>query len=903
MGVESQVNPANQNNSAYLGETTVSFDLKWRQKTNLLTLPAGDVVSSDSSVPPETLSVGHLPGASNSISGWNVGGQAEITKEVCYVGGQELYLSGAFNRYNWVTPIYRHWWSHDRWLVTYKDVEIDWSNLLVQLRAAHPVGNNQVILAAYFDDGTNTYDLNSYIPIKSLDTAYGSTSFGSFPNSSENLFSDSMQANGELTQQPLEGNPDSSTTPIYSDLNVEPLNSSSPTNRTESANGYCNKTTTIMPMRLTVIFGDLNSRSDGISEEPENSGIVNTDSLNNSNEPVNSSANKSALTPFTGGTTSDSAGSFSGVGYNPVQIFDGNSVLPYDSVYFTTGDYNSFVANGGGMVTESGIFPNSSTFYIDNIKLSIDGNTMSVIQLSDFDATAQLTMGEKIFGYIINASGDYQSSFVGYVYSKKRMLTGKGEAIAFECRCLKSYLSQFIAPAYVSYVAPDVEHLGNSLGIATIVKDALVRAGLGGQDISLPFVPSPTIEWTYENMSSVLDWAVRYLGNYVYYTDKSGVLNVKKFTSGSVVKSFRIPSRGESVSSSTKVLSFTPIEDNSRSRSKIIVVGDFPVKEIHGETVFNYPIFEINGTSAAGDITYYKPIDAYVKDPTTNKETGFWAYLNPDTNQWLYYFMFFPGKTLVQELPSNPDKSVEFIKVNDIYDVGSAGAPVSPWDNVAPNIMPLDGLGDWEMSPTFINTVPGNSFFYTEDKAAPGYADLPKNINNFSGGNKIVRPVKATVRYKYAIKENEPIKAQYITGYSGGVEVVKELNFKKIESPSSTIDDTTVMSSYLSKIREFYTPERGGTLVIDGLDLDLGILDKINITNTSLPTNESDDLVIHSIEYDVTNKKTTLELTNKKFYTQPYFDVDRQIQIARAATKNKLNKFEADLSKRVNRRI
>jgi len=115
-------------------------------------------------------------------------------------------------------------------------------------------------------------------------------------------------------------------------------------------------------------------------------------------------------------------------------------------VYFTTDDYSSFVSAGGGVVGESGIFPNSENLFIESVRLSVTGNEMTVVQLEKFDSTPKFKVGEKIYGYIINQDGDKQPVFCGYVHSISKRLSSRGQEIVFTCRGLKYYMKDLYTP-------------------------------------------------------------------------------------------------------------------------------------------------------------------------------------------------------------------------------------------------------------------------------------------------------------------------------------------------------------------------------------------------------------------------------------------------------------------------
>jgi hypothetical protein len=68
----------------------------------------------------------------------------------------------------------------------------------------------------------------------------------------------------------------------------------------------------------------------------------------------------------------------------------------------------------------------------------------------------------------------------------------------------------------------------------------------------------------------------------------------------------------------------------------------------------------------------------------------------------------------------------------------------------------------------------------------------------------------------------------------------------------------------------------GGRLELYGLHPDIELLDKCTITNTTLTQSEASNLVITSIEFDLVNQTTTLELTNNMLSGLPLFDAVRE---------------------------
>jgi hypothetical protein len=139
---------------------------------------------------------------------------------------------------------------------------------------------------------------------------------------------------------------------------------------------------------------------------------------------------------------------------------------------------------------------------------------------------------------------------------------------------------------------------------------------------------------------------------------------------------------------------------------------------------------------------------------------------------------------------------------------------------------------------------------------------------------------------RYATKSKELIKVYKDTGLIGGTEVIKRPEFKHIVSPgtssiaSFSINDTPLMNQFLSLASEFYKPVYGGQLSLDGLDTQIELLSKVSISNTDLPSIETNNLICYGINYNVSEKRTTVDLSNQVFFNLPYFNPVRERSMA-----------------------
>lgn len=718
--------------------------------------------------------------------------------------------------------------------------EIDWGNFFTQLKTGYDPASYQLLDLFFYDAGTATrYDIdkiNGWADREELRNMYSS---GDSTNSSIRLLKDVpdfkfkkqtlTDANfgtlGKSTGESLAGFSvgrvgEYGNNPVFVAA-VEAQDQLTPAVGTcYSAGDYFT-----LPM---VVRAVLKGGSSPIYP-PQTIAVSET-----SEDPNPLDADDSAA----GNSVDSDSGSPAGGGLGSVQAFYGNSIIPFDSVFLSGANYNLFVSGGGGIVCETGFYPNGETLHIDKIKLDVEGSYMSVVQTGDFDGTTLINVGDKIYGYIFNEDGDTKPSFGGWVISKSRQLNGSSEEIVYECRDLKYFLNQLVTTSHVKY-KPGTSLDSETVSVYRIVKTVLMTSGLTNAVVDLPDFNAPAVEWNYEPINNVLEWACKFFGKYAFYVNKSGILNVGATDAGIEIKSFRVPSRGESVGTN-KVLEFTPIEDTSRSRSRVILTGDYEITE--KSITLNYTL----------NTTEVKPEDCTTSGlywfNATNAETGI--------TSTYYYFMFRPGETLNSRLIS--DKSV----IAKIYESWTSGVSTTyAQSQSVGNAVSLGSVEFWRKHEaqeiTQSRTELGNSFIYIEN---PDFSSAGVH----------------TFEITYAVRSDSPIQVVVDTGYWGGVEVIKKSEFKKVTSFSGNVDDTVLMAVYANKIKDFYRPIYGGNLVIDGLDTDLYLLGKLSITNTSLPAAEADDLIIWAIEYDVPNKKTTVELSNRVFSGLPYFDTYRE---------------------------
>jgi len=514
-------------------------------------------------------------------------------------------------------------------------------------------------------------------------------------------------------------------------------------------------------------------------------------------------------------------------GLNKTHTHYNDIVTSFDSIYLVGSDYNSLVSSGGGIISESGVYPNGEALYIESIELSITGSTMTVVQVAKFDSTLKLSVGEKVYGYIINQDGDYQPSFAGYVYSISRRLGPNGQEIVYQCRDLKHYFSQLYTPV----VYKSTKH-----GIKYIANDILIRAGVTNFYNNLPSGVKVKVNWQAEPLSMVLDYLCSVAGEYYYWIDKNGYLHIDRLSG--TVHSFRIPSEGESIGTH-KVLSFNTMQDLSFSRSKIVVLGGggYEIKE------------KVSKFSGISRYAVFSPPNRPFKivDSFSDMEGGNGWYAIPRPSMFggiggydVYLVVSVKERNEILKQLRNGSSSYSTHKYTS-YD--TSNRQVLPEKKGA-------------------ELVEGRLVYASSRTLVFGKWLAYRDRFGYWNGNCISDQLDEYWLIYYAYKDmTKPLVVYIDTNYPGGTYTFHMPEAQKIESQEQKVDDTSIMKIIAAKLAEYYKPIYGGTLVLDGLHTNINLGDLISITNTNLPSSESSNLKVYEITYNVVEKTTTIHLS------------------------------------------
>ena len=815
-------------NSAFTGVPPVIVPIKWRYlntTTTFLTEGEVDIVHPTT---PATI----FDPISQSVSGWSTGGSATVSTQMSvYDNPSPSYFNA---RVYWTRPInvplgLRKQVGSGKyaWIGITATLEIDWEATMSTLRTSLNPSVYKIAMVRWVDSlGDNPVDLVSegLVSLNELNQYYNN-----LDNIGEVVRDSLFNEITSLTPESIEYDTYDGNTGEYSFVSDFEVKGVSDTDQGLSFNddahalippppqgaSVSDSRSLDMYLKVWVAIASTGSGA-GSMPEPDEAVVKPVDEIN----PID--------WPSLGGTSGSTGAGSSEQGLNDISSLYGNSELPFDSVYLTGLNYNSLISAGGGIVSNSGIFPNSDTIYIDTIRLSVDGSTMTIVEVVDYDDTPSLTVSDKIYGYLFNSTNKTKPVFSGYVISQKRRCSGKTREIVYECRDLSYFFGQLYSPSHYIYRPPSLDGSGTVKTYDRVLKEVLNVAGVPTAIIDIPNYTAPPVNWIYQGLKSVLEWATKYFGKYVYYIDRYGRLNFRATDSLSNVKTYTIGDKSGEIA----VEEFNPIKDFSRSRSRIVLTGDYEITE--HELQANY----------SGNVTL---------DPNDNdSQTGIFHFnqVIAGVTYTFYYFMLKPGSTLNDKLLSDPSKSAQItlMKQNTVQSWTVSGLVTSDESKIdSPK----------ELSVKVFKSQPGDSEIYVED-----------SVLNFSGVQ--------VIRARYATRTDSPIQVYTDTGRFGGTEVVRRPEFKKLTSSDNTIDDTALMQQYLSSIVEFYKPVYGGGLILDGLDTDIHLLAKVSIAGTNLSSEETDDLICYSIEYNVKEKRTSVDLSNRVFSDLPFFDSIRE---------------------------
>lgn len=838
-------------NSGFVSEVPVVIPLTWRNKTTTTTKLIGSATGGTRSDSPFYTP----PGTSVVLGNWNEGGTADPSRTVCKWQRQSFFTTMAWSVF--FRPIdgpndYVRVDTNSTMTVTDINIEIDWATTLDGLRDSYNPDLYAIGAIRFVDaSGNSPQDLvkEGLVSLDGINSMYrqGSASEGSL--NLDLLKMDSGFINTPYSVPYGPGDEDVE----FNDY-ITGFEGNGITGDSEGASWGQTVNDTIFSGAGVNVCAPASSRSIPMYIKVWVKNVVVSSaqtSFANPEDTQQSLEGSSSETDPSSRSSSGSGGSFGGStlgsssqGVNTVSTLYGNSNLPFSSAFVTGDNFNNFISAGGGVISESGIFPNNTGFYIDKVRLSVEGSTMSVVEVVKFDASPSLSVHEKVFGYVLDESHQSKPVFCGFVTSIKRQLNGGTQEIVYECRDLSYYFDQFFSPSYYLYKSGTG---GVKKTYDRVLKEMLNVAGVQDAIVSLPTIDAANVEWAYEPLSSILEWSTKYFGKYVHYIDRYGRLNIRATDSGSFIKNLPIPAEGTPIDSSYKNMSYGPLTDSSRSRSRVILTGDFHLNEsvFTGKFVPQGPTNPDNANKT-GLYWYYKSIGP----------TG--------VSSRFYYFVFKSSKQLLDKLLSDPSKNCE---VRITIQTPLNGVGFTPGlKATATAILPIMFFSTGETGGKIIAHVDLNAFGI--GSVVP--LELATGLQN-------PYPVEYSFAVRYAFKSTSPIQVHVDTGLFGGVEVVKRPEFKKITgAEGNSIDDTALMFKYLEQIKEFYRTTYGGEVVRDGLDLDLELLGKVSITGTDLPSEETDDLIIYEIEYDVPKKITTLELSNRVYGDLPMFDVIRE---------------------------
>ncbi len=816
-------------NSGFVVETPVLVPLTWRYKTTTRSALGGESREYTISGYVE----GARPSIVNVLGSWNVGGVATIGKGLSVTPAgypyNSLYYStvkDTSNPFNTVCHIVA---GTTAYFFTDTNVEIDWEASLATLKSSYP--SSAYVIGAVRqanssgEEVTSNIDMSELVSLTNMNAAYRSDN----PEASELL-------------------------DINSDFNYE--NFSADQGFTEEQTfqklgtfNYTGVTNDAAGASFAQTCSDLVS-----GQSASNSGQINMyilvyvksfvafnpvlpDQMTDTPDPFDDDMSNWNVNSGSGGSTGNGSAD---EGMNTFSSNYGNSNLPFNSVYLTGSNYNSFIAAGGGIVSNSGIFPISDTLYIENVSLNVEGSHATIKELVAFDSTPSLNIGDRLYIYLFNDNNQDKPVFYGYITGQSRSLRSDTTEITYECRDLTYFLDQFYSPSHYIYRPPSYNGTGITRTYDRVLKEILNIAGLPNAIIDIPNFNAPPTKWIYQPLKSILEWAVNFFGNYVYYIDRYGRLRMRSVTAGSNVKSYVVGSLSED----NCVESFEPVTDYSRSRSRIVLTGDFEITEKRITSYFTRggQLDPSDNHNQTGIFWFYDTIDDDLYDDEDGEEHKF------------YYFMFKPGETLNDKLLTDKNKSCRVTIKNYKNEDGT--------------------YEDKEMSVRVFKSEPGDSEIYCEG-------------DEFKQSRKI--------EVIYAVRSDSPIQVAVDTAYGGGTEVVRRPEFKKATSLFDSIDDTPLMNQYIQKLKEFYKPVYGGNLTVDGIDLDIELLDKVSVTGTSLPASESTNLVVYGINYDCVNLRTTIELSNKTMIDLPFFDATRERSRSHNELLAKMGIIEEDL--------
>lgn len=674
---ESSINPENAEASSARA-IKVILPLKWRKTTHTSWSPYGSAAEVDdgydSGRPGRELEGGYLDkhgvGAlaneskitTTEFGTWNTTGTATLRYQVCKLASgfgyswraaQDSFFAQFYNLIHWyytgTAASYR---------LVEESLEVDFNEVMNQLRLQYSP-HVYYVVAARLASLSGEDDTEVGISLETLNGIYSDDGAYIIPedqkiNPTQNLYGD--EYGGGLIQPSydqellMDGvsvvekfNPETSSfTPLSGTYTSEEFGQAVG----ELAVGSCMEDSKIVS--TSMIFWLLEIPTAHSVASPGSPGVSLASDKDSPDNASYSSGNS-----ISGGTGSQS-------------VKAGNTVIPFNAVTVVGESYNAFEDAGGGIITEDGdIYPLSEAIYADKIDIGIEGSSATIIEPVEFDEEPTLPMYKKVYIYLLDATNTNTPVMCGYIINRSRTLSSNGQQIEYEVRDLTFFLNQSFTPSYYVYRPAALDGAGTVKTYAKVLKEILNLAGFSDAVLNLPEVASPAVNWVYRPITEVVEWATKLFGKYVYWVDKSGRLNIGPTDGGSFIKSYRIPTKGEAVGTH-KVLSFKPIADFTRSRSRVILTGDFELTEFKTTQVLEN----------VGDELYFRP-----------------------------------GHTLITHLLSKPADGPRAVIIRRFYPFTIEGH-----DYYAPSIV------DKDIPIAQISTQPGDSYLYLNDPAVSFYS-------------------------------------------------------------------------------------------------------------------------------------------------------------------------------------
>jgi hypothetical protein len=297
-------------------------------------------------------------------------------------------------------------------------------------------------------------------------------------------------------------------------------------------------------------------------------------------------------------------------------------------------------------------------------------------------------------------------------------------------------------------------------------------------------------------------------------------------------------------------MSFDGVVDYSNSRGSIVMIGGSVKKWVDRAD----KIPPLDGTRTMEDqahaaTSYASCTTGWNYIATTTTET-----FNMGAGTWVKYDAFYGMDINGLELDTDPYISLIYRWTAE-QQMAAAAYGISNQEKICKMVY-CDKVRGFALFGVF-NVV--------RNYAVGGYKITGDGVANFLNDDITLR-----MRCREVNSESDNLVKVYNTGNPGGTYIYKNSAFYVDTINGVGIDTTYLMPIAAKLLSEYFVPVYGGNLQLHGIELAPVLGGRLSITNTSMPSIESTNLIIYGVTYNLPQRTTVVELSTRVYQGMPY---------------------------------